>query len=64
VTEAGEWRVARMLDGWGARFGVPVDVLPDERFLCSHGAFAAWAAQAEPLRMEYFHREMRRHIGC
>jgi len=45
VTAAGEWRVAPMLDGGGERFGVPVDVLPDERFLCSHGAFAAWGSR-------------------
>jgi deoxyribodipyrimidine photolyase-related protein len=49
VTEAGEWRVARMIAAWGGCFGVPVDILPDERFLCSHGVFAAWAKQAEPL---------------
>ncbi|AXJ95754.1 MULTISPECIES: cryptochrome/photolyase family protein [unclassified Sphingomonas] len=60
VTEAGEWRVAGMLDGWSTRFGVPVEIRADDRFLCSHADFAAWADGRSQLTMEYFYRDMRR----
>ena len=63
VTQAGEWRVAEMLEGWSARFGVPVDILPDDRFLCTPAAFRQWAAGRKQLRMEYFYRDMRRQTG-
>ncbi len=59
ITEAGEWRVMEMIRGWQERFGVPVEILPDERFLCSHAEFSAWAAGRSVLRMEFFYREMR-----
>ena len=63
VTEPGEWRVAQMFVGGQARFGVPVDVLPDDRFLSSPGDFRAWAEGRKQLRMEYFYRDMRRKTG-
>jgi deoxyribodipyrimidine photolyase-related protein len=63
VTEAGEWRVRQMQASWAARFSRPVDILPDERFLCSPESFAAWAAGRRQLRMEYFYRDMRRRTG-
>ena len=63
VTEPGEWRVAQMFEGGQARFGVPVDVLPDDRFLSSPGDFRAWAEGRKQLRMEYFYRDMRRKTG-
>ncbi|WBH17861.1 cryptochrome/photolyase family protein [Sphingomonas radiodurans] len=59
VTEAGEWRVAAMLDSWETLFGLPVDIRPDTRFLCSHGEFAAWAEGRKTLTMEFFYRIMR-----
>jgi deoxyribodipyrimidine photolyase-related protein len=63
VTEAGEWRVMEMLKDWQAQFQIPVDILPDDRFLCTPSAFKAWAADRKQLRMEYFYREMRRKTG-
>jgi deoxyribodipyrimidine photolyase-related protein len=60
VTEAGEWRVAAMLDQWETLFGVPVSVRPDTRFLCSHADFAEWADGRASLVMEWFYRTMRR----
>ncbi len=63
VTEAGEWRVAQAMAGWAARFSIPVEILPDDRFLCSHDAFRAWADGRKTLRMEYFYRAMRRRTG-
>ena len=55
VTEPGEWRV---LTGDGRagpqRFGLPVEILDDDRFLCSQGRLlAAWAEGRKQLRMEY-----------
>jgi deoxyribodipyrimidine photolyase-related protein len=63
VTEPGEWRVAQMFTGWQERFGVPVDVLGDDRFLSSPAEFRAWAEGRKQLRMEYFYRDMRRKTG-
>ncbi|PSJ39008.1 cryptochrome/photolyase family protein [Allosphingosinicella deserti] len=63
VTEAGEWRVAAMLDSWQTLFGLPVEIRPDSRFLCAHGEFEAWAEGRAELRMEYFYREMRKKTG-
>ncbi|QYE36056.1 cryptochrome/photolyase family protein [Polymorphobacter sp. PAMC 29334] len=63
IVESGEWRVAAMIDGWAARFGVPVEVLPDDRFLCSRADFAEWAAARKRLIMEDFYREMRKRTG-
>jgi deoxyribodipyrimidine photolyase-related protein len=64
VTEAGEWRVQAMLDGWATLFGLPVEVLADDRFLASHADFADWAKRRRGrLTMEYFYREMRVRHG-
>jgi len=46
LTEPGEWRVAEMVRGWEAAFGVPVRILPDSRFLAGHDEFERWAAGA------------------
>ena len=63
VTEPGEWRVRAMMERWSAELGLPVEILDDDRFLCSRGAFADWAAGRKQLRMEFFYREMRRKTG-
>ncbi|MGL4312379.1 MAG: cryptochrome/photolyase family protein [Sphingomonas sp.] len=63
VSQAGEWRVQGMIDAWQTLFGVPVDVRADDRFLCSHAEFDAWAEGRKTLRMEFFYREMRRKTG-
>lgn len=63
VTEAGEWRVQAMLESWETIFGTPVEIRPDDRFLCSHAEFAAWADERKQLRMEFFYRDMRRKTG-
>jgi deoxyribodipyrimidine photolyase-related protein len=63
VTEAGEWRVAAMLESWETLFGLPVDIRPDNRFLCSHREFEGWAEGRATLTMEFFYREMRRKTG-
>lgn len=63
VTESGEWRVQAMLESWGDRFDVPITILPDSRFLCTHAEFEGWAGGRKQLRMEFFYREMRRKTG-
>ena len=35
IVECGEWRVKTMIDGWSRDFGLPVEILPDDRFICS-----------------------------
>lgn len=63
VCEPGEWRVLSDMRAWADTFGVPVDILPDTRFLCTHLEFQTWAGGRKQLRMEYFYREMRRKTG-
>ena len=63
VTEPGAWRVRDMMAGWAERLGAPVDIREDDRFICSHDRFAAWAEGRQSFRMEYFYREMRRETG-
>ena len=63
VTEPGEWRIRQEMEAWSQRFGLPVDILDDDRFVCSRKGFATWAADRKQLRMEYFYREMRRTTG-
>ena len=63
ATEAGEWRVRAMLDAWETLFGVPVDILTDDRFIGTHADFEAWAASRKVLTMEYFYRAMRQRTG-
>jgi deoxyribodipyrimidine photolyase-related protein len=65
VTQAGEWRVARMIEDWRESLGVPVESCEDDRFLCPRGAFErmAGAGRSGRLLMETFYRNMRRHTG-
>jgi deoxyribodipyrimidine photolyase-related protein len=55
MTEAGEWRLRELL--------APYDPVEDDRFICSHATFRAWASGRKELRMEYFYRDMRRKTG-
>ncbi|WP_174278780.1 cryptochrome/photolyase family protein [Sphingomonas bacterium] len=63
VTESGEWRVAAMLDSWSTRFGLPVEIRGDDRFLASHADFGEWAGRQRGLTMEWFYREQRARYG-
>ncbi len=60
VTEAGEWRVQQMIEGWVEMFDCAVELRADDRFLCTHEEFRDWAEGSKTLRMEYFYRTMRR----
>jgi deoxyribodipyrimidine photolyase-related protein len=63
IVEPGEWRVKTMIDGWARAFGVPVAILPDDRFICSILEFQTWAQARNDLMMEFFYRDMRRKTG-
>ncbi len=60
LTEPAEWRVMEMVKAWETDFSLPVDILPDDRFIASHEEFETWAEGRKQLRMEYFYRDMRR----
>jgi deoxyribodipyrimidine photolyase-related protein len=62
-TEPGEYRLMDIMRDWPDRFALPVEMRPDDRFICSHERFAAWAKGKQRLTMEYFYREMRRETG-
>ena len=59
ATRPGDWRLIAALEGAAP----PVTLLEDDRFLCSHAEFEAWAEGRKTLRMEHFYREMRRRTG-
>jgi len=63
IVESGEWRVKTMIDGWSKRFGIPVEDLDDDRFICGILEFQTWAQSRNDLVMEFFYREMRRKTG-
>ncbi len=63
IARPSEYRVQKMVDGWGDAFDFPVTQLADTRFVCSPEAFSAWAEGRKQLTMEYFYREMRRTTG-
>lgn len=50
VTEPGEWRVLEAMKAWSGLLGIPVDVLRDDRFICSGEEFAFWASDRKQLR--------------
>lgn len=60
ITFPGEHRVLKDMQSWEQRFGLPVDMREDDRFLCTPEAFARWADGRKQLRMEFFYREMRK----
>jgi len=63
ATQPGEWRVLADMRQWKTQAGLPVEILPDDRFLCSAQRFARWAEGRKQLRLEFFYREMRRETG-
>ncbi|HEX8447531.1 MAG TPA: cryptochrome/photolyase family protein [Sphingomonas sp.] len=63
VVEAAEYRVRQMQDQWADQIGLPVDILDDDRFLCSISEFLTWAQGRREHRMEFFYRDMRRKTG-
>ena len=60
VTEPGEWRLREGFEALRLALPVPLNILPDTRFLCTHAQFNAWAEGRRELRMEFFYRDMRK----
>lgn len=63
LVEPSEWRVREDVSGWSATLGLPVEVLEDDRFVCTHDEFGEWAQNRREWRMEFFYRDMRRKTG-
>ena len=63
MTEPGEWRLVQAFEELAHVAPVPVEVRPDDRFICSRTEFETWAEGRRELRMEFFYREMRRKTG-
>ncbi|MDO6965977.1 cryptochrome/photolyase family protein [Rhizobium alvei] len=63
VTEPGEYRVLEAMREWATQTGRPVEIRPDDRFLCSHETFQVWATGRREMVMEFFYRDMRRRTG-
>jgi deoxyribodipyrimidine photolyase-related protein len=61
TVEAGAWRVIDAQPDWGG--DLPVEVLPDDRFLVSRAWFADWADGRKRMLMEDFYRLMRKRTG-
>ena len=60
TTHPGEYRLLTKIKNWESTFRIPVEIRPDNRFLCSLNEFALWAEGKKKLRLEYFYREMRK----
>ena len=60
ITHPGEYRALQYVNEWQEKYGLPVIVMPDDRFLSNKNEFNQWANGRKQLRMEYFYREMRK----
>ena len=60
VTLPGEWRLTEAIENWQKQSDLKISLFEDERFLCSHAEFKAWAAGKKQLRMEFFYQMMRK----
>jgi len=63
MTEAGEYRLAEAMSSWAHKNSIQLEILEDQRFICTHAEFRSWAEGRKQLRMEYFYRDMRRKTG-
>ncbi len=63
VTQPSEYRVQKSVKSWETQLGIPVEIRPDDRFLCPEETFRDWAEGRKNLRMEFFYRNMRRKYG-
>ena len=56
LTHPGEYRVLEDIKDWATNFKISVEIMADDRFLCSPEDFVLWAKGRKQLRMEYFYR--------
>lgn len=62
LTEPSEYRVLSDIWTWQKKLNKTVNILEDDRFLCSKDEFKVWASGKKQLRMEFFYREMRKKL--
>ncbi len=60
---AGDYRVSQELTTVSQKKKIPLEVLPDSHFFCSHEEFAEHAEGRKQLRLEFFYRDMRKKTG-
>jgi len=60
LTEPSEQPVLKEIMAGAEQLTVPLELLGDNRFLCTADEFKQWASGRKQLRMEFFYREMRR----
>ena len=60
ITAPGEYRLLSEMQNWQQALEIPVQIMPDSRFLCTASEFADWAHGRKNLRMEFFYRNLRR----
>jgi deoxyribodipyrimidine photolyase-related protein len=63
IAAPGERRLLEEVRSWRSKLAVRVSILEDDRFICSHSEFMAFAGGRPRLRMEDFYRQMRRKTG-
>ena len=63
TTRASEKRVVRDQESWSETLNIDVELVDDNRFICTPHEFRTWTEGRKSLRMEYFYREMRRKTG-
>lgn len=63
MTEAGEHRVCAMQRAIKTDADIPVEIRPDNRFICSREEFSDWADGRKRFLMEDFYRLMRKRTG-
>jgi len=63
VVQPGEWRVREQLIDAAEHAAVPMEIRPDNHFICSAETFEEHAEGRKRLVMEHFYREMRRRTG-
>ncbi|MFK7974102.1 MAG: cryptochrome/photolyase family protein [Rickettsiaceae bacterium] len=60
ITRPSEYRILQEIKPWKRFLGIPVQILEDDRFLCTPSEFRQWVGNKKQLRMEFFYREMRK----
>ena len=60
ITHPAEYRILDCLNKLRKDLSVQIDIIEDDRFLCSIEFFNNWSDGRENLRMEYFYRELRK----
>ena len=63
LTEPGEWRLKEAFGELKSALPVPLKIVHDDRFICSHDEFQAFLKGRKQPRMEHFYRKIRQSTG-